>query len=254
MAEMQLMACPKSMKKGDRLGLKIIVAITYAVVVGTLILLLHFIQLNRCWKFWNSVQRSSPGRRKTNCKVLNHEQIGASKSFMAECEGLRKTRHKNVLKIITVCSSVNHAGDDFKALVFEYMPNGSLEDWLHSREDASHQEQNLSLSQRLNIAIDVACALEYLHHHCETPIVHCDLKPGNVLIDEDMTAQVGDFGLAKFLTVNCSNSDGGQTNSLAIKGSIGYVAPGKVSLIVPFLLLYFSPFRHLYIEAYISPY
>ncbi|XP_058185896.1 probable LRR receptor-like serine/threonine-protein kinase At3g47570 [Rhododendron vialii] len=158
----------------------------------------------------------SDGEKPISIKVLNLEQIGSSKSFVTECEALRKTRHGNVLKIITACSSVNHAGDDFKALVFEYMANGSLEDWLHSREDTSHQERNLSLSQWLNIAINVACALEYLHQHCETPIVHCDLKPANVLINEDMTAHVGDFGLAKFLTVNSSNSDGGQTNSLSI--------------------------------------
>ncbi|XP_057463168.1 probable LRR receptor-like serine/threonine-protein kinase At3g47570 [Actinidia eriantha] len=167
-------------------------------------------------------------------KVFNLEQRGASKSFMAECEALRNTRHRNLLKIVTACSSVNHEGDDFKALVYEYMPNGSLENWLHPGENVPSQARNLDLSQRLNIAIDVVGALDYLHHRCEAPIVHCDLKPSNILIDEDMTALVGDFGLARFLIINSSNSGGGQTNSQAIKGSIGYVAPeygicGKLS-------------------------
>ena len=57
----------------------------------------------------------------------------------------------------------------------------------------------LTLIQRVNIAIDVASAIEYLHHHCQPPIVHGDLKPSNVLLDHDMVAHVVDFELAKFL-------------------------------------------------------
>ncbi|KAA8534094.1 hypothetical protein F0562_031713 [Nyssa sinensis] len=157
-------------------------------------------------------------------KVLNLEQLGASKSFIAECEALRNTRHRNLLKIITTCSSVNFEGNDFKALVFEFMSNGSLESWLHPYKEQS-QARNLNLTQRLNVALDVASALDYLHHRCQTAIVHCDLKPSNVLLDEDMTAHVGDFGLARLLTMHCSDTAGGQTNSIAIKGSVGYVAP-----------------------------
>ncbi|XP_058181803.1 probable LRR receptor-like serine/threonine-protein kinase At3g47570 [Rhododendron vialii] len=263
-AEMRLPTCPKSLKKENRLGFKIIVPIACIIPCLSLVLLLVVFLRKRKQKnksltqpvmgddflrvSYDQLLNATGGFSSLNLigagsfgtvykgilhegdkpiaiKVLNLEQRGASKSFLAECEALRKTRHKNLLKIITVCSSTNHAGDDFKALVFEYMLNGSLEKWLHPGEDTPQQEWILSLSQRLNIAIDVACALEYLHNRCETPIVHCDLKPSNVLIDEDMIAHVGDFGLAKFLTINSGNSDGGQTNSLAIKGSIGYVAP-----------------------------
>ncbi|KAL5732828.1 hypothetical protein ACOSQ2_032520 [Xanthoceras sorbifolium] len=148
--------------------------------------------------------------------------LGASKSFITECEALRQTKHRNLLKIITACSSINFEGRDFKALVFDFMQNENLESWLHPSEDTTRK---LNLIQRFNIAIDVVSALEYLHLHCETPIVRCDLKPSNVLLDEDMVAHVGDFGLAKFLARNTSNPTGGQTNSIAIKGSIGYIAP-----------------------------
>lgn len=64
-------------------------------------------------------------------KVLNLQQKGASKSFITECNALRSIRHRNPVKILTCCSSMDHNGNEFKALVFEYMPNGSLEKWLH---------------------------------------------------------------------------------------------------------------------------
>ncbi|XP_058216892.1 LRR receptor-like serine/threonine-protein kinase EFR [Rhododendron vialii] len=263
-AEMQLPTCPKSRKKGNRLGFKIIVPIACIFPCLSLVLLLavslrkrkqknksltqqvvgkdflrvsydqllkatggfsssNLIGAGRFGTVYKGILRE--GEKPIAVKVLNLEQSRSSKSFMAECEALRNTRHRNLLKIVTVCSSVNHAGDDFKALVFEYIPNGSLENWLHPREDTPHQKRNLSLTQRISIAIDVVCALEYLHHRCETPIVHCDIKPSNILIDEDMTAYVGDFGLVKFLSINSSDNTCGQTSSLAIKGSVGYVAP-----------------------------
>ncbi|KAK6290624.1 hypothetical protein POUND7_002165 [Theobroma cacao] len=83
----------------------------------------------------------------------------------------------------------------------------------------------LSLTQRANIAIDVACALEYLHHHCQKPIVHRDLKPSNILLDNDMTAHVSDFGLAKFLLEAMERSQTNQSSSAGLKGTVGYAAP-----------------------------
>ncbi|KAL5712171.1 hypothetical protein ACHQM5_014370 [Ranunculus cassubicifolius] len=158
-------------------------------------------------------------------KVFNLVENGASKSFIAECEVLRKVRHRNLLKIFTVCSSLDFQGNDFRALVFEFMPNGSVEDWLYPSSDGGNPPRNLNLSQRLNIAIDVAFALDYLHNHCEIPIVHCDLKSSNVLLDDDLVAYVGDFGLAKFLSKTSSNSTGLETNSIGVRGTIGYIPP-----------------------------
>ncbi|XP_077247253.1 putative LRR receptor-like serine/threonine-protein kinase At3g47570 [Tasmannia lanceolata] len=158
-------------------------------------------------------------------KVLNLDLRGASKSFIAECNTLRNIRHRNLVKILTSCSSMDFRGNDFKALVFEFMPNGSLEKWLHSKLDGQHQFGRLNFIKRLNIAIDVASALDYLHHHCHTPIAHCDLKPSNIFLDEDMNAHVGDFGLAKFYPRIFRNSSEDQSSTIGLKGTIGYIAP-----------------------------
>ncbi|KAK2987196.1 hypothetical protein RJ640_029081 [Escallonia rubra] len=128
-------------------------------------------------------------------KVLKLQEHGANKSFMAECDVLRILRHRNLIKIITACSSLDFKGKDFKALVFKFMPNGSLDNWLHPTQ-AEEQGSNLTLVQRLSIAIDVASALDYIHHHCEMTICHCDLKPSNVLLDDDLCAHV-EYGMGE---------------------------------------------------------
>ncbi|XP_039124372.1 probable LRR receptor-like serine/threonine-protein kinase At3g47570 [Dioscorea cayenensis subsp. rotundata] len=156
-------------------------------------------------------------------KVFNLDTRGASKSFLSECESLRSIRHRNLIHIITSCVSTDSEGRDFKALVLSLMPNGSLDSWLHPEDETQEQKSPLTLIQRLNVAVDVADALEYLHHSCQPAVVHCDLKPSNVLLDDDMNAHVGDFGLAKVLMNG--NSLQSSTISTGIKGTIGYVPP-----------------------------
>ncbi|CAL5359508.1 unnamed protein product [Camellia sinensis] len=158
-------------------------------------------------------------------KVLNLQESGANKSFLAECEALRNLRHRNLVKVITSCSSIDFKGNDFKALVFEFMQNGSLESWLYPSSLEQNDTENLNLTQRLNIAIDVALALEYLHYHYDIPIAHCDLKPSNVLLDNNLSARVGDFGLAKFLLATTGDSNYAQSSSIGIRGTVGYIAP-----------------------------
>ncbi|CAM8924674.1 unnamed protein product [Rhodiola kirilowii] len=164
-------------------------------------------------------------RKPIAVKVLKLSKHGATRSFTSECKVLRRTRHRNLLRIITSCSSLDYKGNEFKALVFDFMSNENLDSWLHFRDEREHETRVLSLAKRVEIAIDVGHALDYLHNGCETPIVHCDLKPSNILLDDDMVAHVGDFGLAKLLHDLTENFSGGESLPTAIKGSIGYVAP-----------------------------
>ncbi|KAL7220581.1 hypothetical protein ACSBR2_013460 [Camellia fascicularis] len=170
-------------------------------------------------------------------KVLNLQTRGASRSFMTECKALRAIRHQNLLKILSVCSSVDFNGDEFKALVYEFMANGNLDKWLHQVGVGDHGQQeepkNLKLIHRLDISTDVASALKYLHCGCESTIIHGDLKPSNVLLDDEMAAHIGDFGLAKIISTVSSDVAQGQSNSVAIRGTIGYVAPGTKSFQFP---------------------
>ncbi|KAF8024619.1 hypothetical protein BT93_F1710 [Corymbia citriodora subsp. variegata] len=161
-------------------------------------------------------------------KVLHLVHHGALKSFIVECEALKNIRHRNLLKILTVCSSSDYQGNDFKALVYQFMENGSLERWLHPNVASSHGNKlprNLNIIQRINIAIDVAFAMDYLHHQCHIPIIHCDLKPSNILLDAEMVAHVGDFGLAKFLLGSSFDTIAGQMSSMGHTGTIGYAPP-----------------------------
>ena len=122
---------------------------------------------------------------------------------------------------------MDYSGNQFKALVYEFMTNGSLDIWLHPVIDNEKQSRNLSLLQRLHVAIDVDSAIDYVHNHSAQPIIHCDLKPSNILLDNDMIAHVSDFGLARlFPTIDDSSQK--QTSTIGIKGSIGYAAPGDV--------------------------
>ncbi|KAK4720946.1 hypothetical protein R3W88_011179 [Solanum pinnatisectum] len=130
-------------------------------------------------------------------KVLDLENEQVCKRFDIECEVMRNVRHRNLVPVITTCSS-----DYIRAFVLKYMSNGSLENWL------------------VTVMLDAAMAIEYLHHGNDTAIVHCDIKPANVLLDEDMVAHVGDFGISKILAVSNSMT---QTETL---GTLRYIAPG----------------------------
>ncbi|EEF35541.1 serine-threonine protein kinase, plant-type, putative [Ricinus communis] len=156
-------------------------------------------------------------------KVLNMERRGAYKSFIAECQTLGSIRHRNILKLVSICS-IESEGKYFKALIYEFMANGSLERWLHTsgrEKDRKQRESgNLNLRQRLKIAVDIAHAIDYLHNGSPSTIIHGDLKPSNILLDEEMTAHVGDFGLAVI-----GSSIPIETQPHGVRGTVGYIAP-----------------------------
>ena len=122
---------------------------------------------------------------------------------------------------------MDYSGNQFKALVCEFMTNGSFDIWLHPVIDNEKQSRNLSLLQSLNVAIDVASAIDYVHNHSAQPNVHCDLKLSNILLDNDMIACVSDFGLARLFPTTDDSSQK-HTSTIGIKGCIGYATPGIV--------------------------
>ncbi|CAN6178567.1 unnamed protein product [Urochloa humidicola] len=155
-------------------------------------------------------------------KVFHLDEHGSLNSFLMECEVLRNTRHRNLMKAVTLCSTVDLENIEFKAIVFEFMANGSLDMWVHPKLHKNCPKRGLSLGQRIKIAVDVASALDYMHNQLFPPLIHCDLKPANVLLDYDMTARVGDFGSAKFLSSDLCSPKG----FIGLGGgTIGYMAP-----------------------------
>lgn len=154
-------------------------------------------------------------------KVFNQNEPGANESFFTECQVLRSTRHRNILKCVTTCSTLDTESNEFRALVYQFMASGNLERWLHPKQHNDIPKRTLSLGLRICIAVDVASALDYLHNQPMPPLMHCDLKPSNILLDYDMTAIIGDFGSAKFLLP----VSGSPEDLIVIGGTIGYMAP-----------------------------
>lgn len=151
-------------------------------------------------------------------KVLQLQSGNSTRSFNRECQVLKRIRHRNLMRIITACSLA-----DFKALVLPFMANGSLERCLYAGPPAE-----LSLVQRVNICSDIAEGMAYLHHHSPVKVIHCDLKPSNVLINDDMTALVSDFGISRLVmsVSGVSNTaDVGASTANMLCGSIGYIPP-----------------------------
>ncbi|KAJ1258343.1 hypothetical protein BS78_10G067900 [Paspalum vaginatum] len=165
-------------------------------------------------------------------KVLHQDQVGevVAGSFERECRVLRSIRHRNLIRVITACST-----PDFKAVVLPFMPNGSLDGLIHGTGGGKPAAgQRLDLDLVLSVASNVAEGMAYLHHHAPVKVVHCDLKPSNVLLDGDMTAVVSDFGISRLVTMDASDLEtAGEASTSTVcdsitrrlQGSVGYIAP-----------------------------
>ncbi|KAF7105687.1 hypothetical protein CFC21_106467 [Triticum aestivum] len=158
-------------------------------------------------------------------KVLDPKNGGGevSRSFKRECGVLRRTRHRNLVRVVTTCTQ-----PDFHAIVLPLMTNGSLESHLYPRDGGPGR--GMDLAWLVAIAGDIAEGLTYLHHYAPVRVVHCDLKPSNVLLDDDMMAVVADFGIARLVKDmgdddNTGSADPCNSTAGLLQGSVGYIAP-----------------------------
>ncbi|KAH7684341.1 S-receptor-like serine/threonine-protein kinase protein [Dioscorea alata] len=140
-------------------------------------------------------------------KKLDRLSKDAEKEFMAEVRSIGQTHHKNLVRLIGFCNE----GEN-RLLVYEFMSNGSLASFLFG-------ETKPEWNKRVKIILGVARALFYLHEECTSPIIHCDIKSQNILLDDNFVARISDFGLAKLLRADQTRT------STGIRGTKGYVAP-----------------------------
>ncbi|KAH1215235.1 Rust resistance kinase Lr10 [Glycine max] len=140
-----------------------------------------------------------------------HKAKGNGQDFISEIATIGRIHHQNVVHLIGYCAEGSK-----RALVYEFMPNGSLDKFIFTKDGSIH----LTYDEIFNIAIGVARGIAYLHHGCEMQILHFDIKPHNILLDETFTPKVSDFGLAKLYPID--NSIVTRTEA---RGTIGYMAP-----------------------------
>ncbi|CAN8252000.1 unnamed protein product [Cochlearia groenlandica] len=145
------------------------------------------------------------GKNKENGKIRRRKS-----GVLAEVDVLGHVRHRNIVRLLGCCSN-----RECTMLLYEYMPNGSLDDLLHGGDKTTNAAAEWTALYQ--IVIGVAQGICYLHHDCDPVIVHRDLKPSNILLDADFEARVADFGVAKLIQTDESMS--------VVAGSYGYIAP-----------------------------
>ncbi|GMP24790.1 hypothetical protein CsSME_00001940 [Camellia sinensis var. sinensis] len=143
-------------------------------------------------------------------KILDKSKANGQ-DFINEVATIGRIHHINVVRLIGFCVERSK-----RALVYEFMPNGSLEKYIFSQEGNVH----LSCTQMYEISLGVARGIEYLHRGCDIQILHFDIKPHNILLDENFTPKLSDFGLAKLYPINDSI-----VSLTAARGTMGYMAP-----------------------------
>ncbi|XXG65306.1 hypothetical protein AAC387_Pa05g3042 [Persea americana] len=148
------------------------------------------------------------GGRVVAVKRLDRVVEEGDREFRTEMRAIGRTHHRNLVRLHGFCVEGSH-----RLLVYEYMSNGSLANLLFS------PDRRPNWNEKVSIAMDIARGILYLHEECESPIIHCDIKPQNILVDEFNSAKISDFGLAKLMKPD-------QTRTFtAIRGTKGYVAP-----------------------------
>ncbi|KAJ9182095.1 hypothetical protein P3X46_006124 [Hevea brasiliensis] len=141
-------------------------------------------------------------------KQLDNVIERGEKEFLTEVKVIGQTHHKHLVKLVGFCNERSH-----RLLVYELMKNGPLSGFLF------REEEKPSWDHRATIVLQIARGLLYLHEECDTQIIHCDIKPQNVLLDEHYTPKIADFGLAKLLMKDQTRT------STDMRGTMGYMAP-----------------------------
>ncbi|KAL9995715.1 putative protein kinase RLK-Pelle-SD-2b family [Helianthus debilis subsp. tardiflorus] len=140
-------------------------------------------------------------------KKLDRVLKDGEKEFQTEVNAIAKTHHKNLVQLLGYCDDGDH-----RLLVYEYMSNGTLAGFLFG-------DMRPSWKLRSDVIVGIAKGIAYLHEECSTQVIHCDIKPQNILLDDYYNAKISDFGLAKLLKMDQSRT------STGIRGTKGYVAP-----------------------------
>ncbi|XP_056692506.1 PR5-like receptor kinase [Spinacia oleracea] len=138
---------------------------------------------------------------------------GNGDDFINEVVSMGRTNHVNVVTLLGFCFEGNK-----RALIFEFFPNGSLEKFIFTAET----DHSLTSETLFSIAVGIAKGLDYLHRGCNTRILHFDIKPHNILLDEELRPKISDFGLARLCPPNRKES---LVSMSGARGTIGYIAP-----------------------------
>ncbi|URE19230.1 receptor-like serine threonine-protein kinase [Musa troglodytarum] len=145
-------------------------------------------------------------------KTRSESSSQGTKEFLAEAQNLAKIHHRNLVSFVGYCMDGEHL-----ALVYEFMSQGTLQDHLRGKAPGATA---LTWGQRLQIAVEAAQGLEYLHKGCKPPLVHRDVKSANILLSESLEAKIADFGLSRaFDNANHTHV------STAVVGTPGYLDP-----------------------------
>ncbi|XP_073310147.1 rust resistance kinase Lr10-like [Primulina huaijiensis] len=148
-------------------------------------------------------------------KVLSKPSTNGQE-FINEVATMGRIHHINVVKLVGYCAERSKC-----ALVYDFMPNGSLEKYIYSEKTKG---SSLSWDRKYEIAVGVARGIEYLHRGCDIQILHFDIKPHNILLDDNFNPKISDFGLAKFYS-----TEKNIVTLTAARGTIGYVAPELIN-------------------------
>uniref|UniRef100_A0A7N0UN61 Protein kinase domain-containing protein n=1 Tax=Kalanchoe fedtschenkoi TaxID=63787 RepID=A0A7N0UN61_KALFE len=148
-------------------------------------------------------------------KILNPAKSNVGEGFVNEVTTISSTAHVNIVGLIGFCISGSK-----RALIYPFMANGSLEKFIYEKKLSGQQQRLLEWRKLHSIAVGIAQGLEYLHRGCTTRIVHFDIKPHNILLDEDLCPKISDFGLAKV----CVRRES-VVSVVGARGTVGYIAP-----------------------------